>query len=225
MKLELPLFNQSAKLDVPLVKQLKDSVDCGLAGLSMIFGYYGTRKTIDELRKSIKVYKGGTYAPQLATYMIKNGFDVTIVTAHPSLFMRKDWDKEMDMLKHFKALSKEKRFKGFKNTMKYFVEFLENGGKIEVHAPNRNDIESEISHGRPLGALMTTRFLNGKTPRLNFHFNVITGIDKKFVYTNDPADGVMGGKKKYLIEDFFYGLYTSAYGDIDNACLIKIRKK
>ena len=34
-----------------------------------------------------------------------------------------------------------------------------------------------------------------------------------------------GGKHKYEINDFMYAIYASAYGDIDNASIMKIRKK
>jgi len=71
---------------------------------------------------------------------------------------------------------------------------------------------------------MTTNFIYGKEPKFNFHFNIITGIDDKYVYVNDPLPDSRGGKKKYTKKDFFYGLYASAYGDLDNVSLLLVRK-
>lgn len=64
------------KLDVPIIRQEKDSVDCGLACLSMLMKYSGIEKSLSELKKEIKVYEGmGTYAPQLGKYLVENGFN------------------------------------------------------------------------------------------------------------------------------------------------------
>jgi hypothetical protein len=35
----------------------------------------------------------------------------------------------------------------------------------------------------------------------------------------------LGGNKKYPIDEFFYGLYASIYGDFDNGCLMLFRKR
>jgi len=70
---------------------------------------------------------------------------------------------------------------------------------------------------------MTTNFIYSDKPVFNFHFNVVTGIDDNYVYVNDPLWDGRGGKNKYTITEFLYGLYASAYGDLDNASLIKIK--
>ncbi len=57
------MFN--IKLNVPLIRQDKDSRDCGLAGLCMILNYYGIKTSISELKEEIEVDKKGTYVTQL----------------------------------------------------------------------------------------------------------------------------------------------------------------
>lgn len=59
----------------------------------------------------------------------------------------------------------------------------------------------------------------------NFHFNIITGIDEKHIYVNDPMWDYRGGEQKYEINDFMYAIYASTYGDLDNASIMKIKKK
>jgi ABC-type bacteriocin/lantibiotic exporter with double-glycine peptidase domain len=56
------------KLNVPIVFQKQGSVDCGLVCLSMILAYYGKNFSIEGMRKEIKVYKEGTYTPQLGVF-------------------------------------------------------------------------------------------------------------------------------------------------------------
>jgi uncharacterized protein YvpB len=57
----------------------------------------------------------------------------------------------------------------------------------------------------------------------NFHLNIITGIDEENIYVNDPLQDI-GGKKSYSIKDFFFGLYASTYGNLDNGCLIVVKR-
>ena len=212
------------KIEVPLIKQPKDTVECGFACLNMLLEYYGEKSSIGELKKEIKITKEGTFVPQIGSWLLEHGFDVEIVTLHPSLFTKKDIGISLrEVKKRFEALT----FKSEKDkeTSKYFIDFLDKGGKINVKIPNKTDIEEEINGKRPLFALLTSNFLLGSKPTFNFHFCVVTGIDDEFIYVNDPLWDKRGGKNKYLIEDFFYGLYASAYGCIDNACLVKVRKK
>ncbi len=211
-------------LNVPLVIQKKNSKDCGLVGLEMILKYHGINKSIKDLKKYLKVDKSGTYAPQLGSYMINNGFDVEIITLHPGLFTKKDEGmNKKDVLKrfeYFKSISKKRQNK---KVLSYFIDYLNDGGKINVKIPDSMDIKEEIENKNPMGALLTSNFLNGDKPKFNFHFNVVRGIDKQFIYVNDPSWDKRGGRKRYLIKDFLFGLYSSSYGDLDNGCLIKFK--
>jgi hypothetical protein len=215
------------RLDVPLIRQKKDSVDCGLAGLSMLMKYYGIDKSISELKKSIKTYEGiGTYAPQLGKYLIENGFKVEIVTMNPYLFTKKFKNKpKKELIKYFEEFYKKNKKESFKEPSRFFKEFLEAGGKLNLRIPDIDDIKKEISNKRPLGALITSNFLLYDKPSFNFHFNIITGIDNKFIYVNDSLPDKRGGKHKYKINDFMYAIYASAHGDLDNASIIKIKKQ
>jgi len=216
------------KLNVPLIRQPKDSEDCGIAGLAMLFKYYKVPISFEDIKKEVEIDVGiGTYAPQLGLYLIKHGFDVEIVTMHPKVFTLQDIGiSKQKITDRLNAQQKESKIERDKKVLGYFIEFLKKGGKMDVKIPAIEDIQSEIDNNNPVGALMTTNFINNNAPRFNFHFNVITGYDKDKVYTNDPLwDKTIGGKKKYTIQQFYYGLYASAYGDIDNASLMKIRMK
>jgi hypothetical protein len=50
------------------------------------------------------------------------------------------------------------------------------------------------------------------------------GIEK-YIYVNYPMWDKRGGRHKHLHEDFICGIYASAYGDLDNASIIKIKKR
>ncbi len=212
------------RLDVPLIRQYVNTNDCGLAGIAMLLKYYNINISYKKLKELIDVDSVGTYAPQLGSFLIKHGFQPTIITMQPFLFTKKSEkfsrDDLIEEVSNFKV--KNRRIKKAK---KYFVDFLRDGGNLIVKVPVIEDIINEIKEKRPVCALMTTNFMNNNTPIFNFHFNIVTGFDRKYVYTNDPLWDRRGGRKKYLIQDFFYGLYASAFGDIDNASLMLVRKK
>jgi ABC-type bacteriocin/lantibiotic exporter with double-glycine peptidase domain len=97
------------KLNVPIIRQKKDSVDCGLACLSMLMKYYGIDRSISDMKNDIKVYEGlGTYAPQIGKYLIKNGFEIEIITMNPYLFTKRFQNKSKeDLIKYFDELHKK----------------------------------------------------------------------------------------------------------------------
>src|SRR3989344_5965826 len=148
------------KLEVPLVKQAENSVDCGLAVVNMITSYHKKKITFAKIKSEVKTDKLGTYNPQLGSYLIKKGFDVEIVTFNPGLFTNKDKGKsKTELLAHFEKLLKTKKARNAKKVIRYFIEFLKDGGKLEVRIPNPEDIKAEIKNKRPLIAVLTSNFL------------------------------------------------------------------
>ena len=212
------------KLDVPLVRQPKDSVDCGVAVLNMITKYHGLDISYSGIRSKIRVFKDGTYCPQLGSLLIRLGFNVELVTFNPALFTLKDVGKTQgEVVRHLQNLLETKKPTTDKRVIRFLLTFIKNGGVVTVKIPSEEDIKEEIESRRPLIVVLTSNFLVTSKPKFNLHFNVVTGIDEKYVYANDPAWDERGGKHKYLIPDYFYGIYASAK-DPDNPTFIKIRK-
>ena len=215
------------ELQVPIIRQEIQSSDCGIAALSMIMSYYGINKSIADIKDSVKVYEGiWTYMPQLGEYLLQNGFDVEIITMNPLIFTKQfEIKTQEELIKYFDKLETENTKEKSKEPLLFFKKFLKAGGRITPKIPNIHDFKEEISNNRPIIALVTSNFLWSDKANFNFHFNIITGIDENYIYVNDPMWDNRGGKHKYEINDFMYAIYASAYGDIDNASIMKIRKK
>lgn len=213
------------QLDVPLIKQKKDSVDCGLAAVAMILNYYGFKADIESLRREIKVYKLGTYVPQLGLYFIKKGFKVTMTTLNPYLFTLHDKNMtQKEITQRLKNVLKNKKKPLNKKSIKFSLEFIKAGGEIEVKIPDANDIKIELNNKRPLIAILTPNIFESDKPKFCLHFNVATGVKGDYVYANDSLWDHRGGKKKYLINDFLYGIYAGTHASFDNGCIMKIEK-
>lgn len=213
-------------LAVPLIRQAKGSSDCGVACIGMILKYYGIKKSIEEIKKDVEVFEGGTYMPQLGNYFLSQNFEVEIITMNPHLFnasFKKTSQKKMlsYLQNKLEAVQKENQ----KRCITFFIEFLQAGGKLTIAPPTTVNIKSEMKHKRPALALLTSAVLSKKAIQFNFHYNVITGIDSKHIIVNDPGAGVLGGKHTYPIDDYLYALYASAHGEGDNASMMKIRYK
>jgi hypothetical protein len=193
----------------------------------MMLEYFGIRKTTEELCKEVKVVKDlGTFTPQWACYLMRNGFHTEVITQNPKLFTTRDRNKSRAHLR--KVL--EDRLKNAKSTLdrkaiQSYLDYLAAGGKLTVRIPDEHDIRGEIEQGRPLLAELTSNWLLGKRRSYNFHFNVVTGIDDSSIYVNDPIWDNAGGKQKYRIQDFLFAMYAASLGTPDEGALMKLRPK
>ena len=210
-------------LDVPLCRQKKDSKDCGIVCVQMILAFYKKEKTFKEIKEYIEVHEEGTYAPQIGSYFIKNGFNVEILTLHPSLFTLKNIGKSQTFIQeHIKNLGKTATSEFDKKALRYFEEYLLLGGRLTPQIPAIEDVQQSINKKQPLIALLTSNFLTESQPSFNFHFNVITGYTDGEIFHNDPLDDHRGGKHKTSLQNFFFGMQASIYGGLDNGSLMKI---
>lgn len=216
-------------LQVPLVTQAEQSSDCGPASLAMLLEYYQVPFEFEEMKRELGVYSWGTVTPQLGTYLLKNGFDVEIVTMHPALFsLHSQFVGTEDLKKHL--LSVEPKMKGEFDpiALTKFIEFIDAGGTIVPRVPLLKDLEEEIEAARPVLVPITHWFLHQTDlpPRFSIHFNIVTGFDESTISVNDPDWGKpFGGRHTIKRNDFLYAMYASAKGGIDDACIMKVKRR
>jgi len=208
------------QINIPLIRQDRDSVDCGLACTAMVLEYYGIKTEIENLKRETKVYKFGTFAPQLGLILLKKGLKVSITTLNPGLFTLKDEKLSQAEIVDKLEESILKKKGTNKLALKYFIEFCRNNGKINVRIPETSEIKENILKKQPVIALLTSNFLQGDNADLNYHFNVITGFDADSFYINDPLWNKFGGEKRFAQKDYLYAIHASVAGDLDNGSLM-----
>ena len=91
--------------------------------------------------------------------------------------------------------------------------------------PDIKDVRDEIEAGRPLLVTTDTNFLYGDTGMYFLHANTITGIDDTHIYVNDSYWDYRGGKHKYLVSDYMFGIHMATHGNFNNGSLLKIKPR
>jgi predicted double-glycine peptidase len=219
-------MNKMKKLKIRRFLQKASSKDCGPASTQAILDYYGIKKSAEELSKHLTYADLGTSLYDNGTVVLKNGLRAVAITANPILFSFADRVKlktKLQVEKHLAALakSKAKELKDKKLGIKIFQRFLKSGGEVRLAIPRFEHIRSAIDAGHPVLALVYPRAF-GSYDRF-FHFVVVHGYDSRFVYISDPLPSAK--KNKVPIDDFMYGLHSSACGDVDNGSLLIVSKK
>jgi len=214
---------RKALLDVPLVRQMENSGDCGIMALEMLLEYYGVGVPIEVFRRELGPGVGGYCMGQLGSYLLGQGFAVETVSLHPSLFTNGDKGKTpAEVLDHLRHYRDRGRIVDTRE-LRHLITYLEEGGGFHVKIPDAEDIRTEIAAGRPLLTVLSANWLRGAEPENYMHFNTITGIDDAHIYVNDPLWDERGGRQAYPIADYLYAIYagTMSNGDADNGCLLK----
>lgn len=217
------------QLDVKLVRQPEDSNECGVACVSMIADFYNLQLEYSEIKDELGVYSWGTTTPQLGRFFLNHGFDVEIIGLHPALFQSgvefKDSAELLQYLRKMRTVLKD----GYDAiSIEHFIEFVKEGGGITPRIPTVMDIETELAAESPVLIPLSHWFLHQTTmpPRFSIHFNVISGVHGGEFTVHDPDWGSdFGGIHNINKDLLMYAMYVSAKGGIDDACIMKIKKR
>lgn len=216
-------------LTVPILRQAKNSIECGIVSLEMVYAFYGIKISHENICQEISFSDIGTYMPQLGGHAIVTGFHSTIITHNPRLIYKEDEGLSQDaLLDRFMQLDKTNFAKSDVLCLSYFIDFIQKHGRVLPKIPDIDDIRSQIDLGRPLIALINSAPLytieDKNSFNDTFHIVVVTGYDEIYVYINDPIWNKHGGAQKYAHRDFFFALYASSLGDFDNGSLLTLTK-
>jgi len=181
------------RLKIPTKKQNKKSLHCCIVCLQMVMEYFGTKVSLEELLKQIKLYKNiGTWLADEGKIALKYGFN-TFFCYHNSYILDKDTEnlseKDIDKLKKYLKDIKRKKYKepGFKKReIRKNIEYIELGGKFSTKVPNLDLINRFLKRRVPVIVALSTNSLDGKPDKRSGHCIVIVGKEGNKYVINDP---------------------------------------
>ncbi len=205
------------KIDIEVFFQTNKTQDCGPVCTQMVLNHFGKGKKLEEIKTKVNYVLGGTYIYDNGLVILNEGLNVELITANPLLFKQEDravLKNEKSILKHITAIKRKKNAK--KEALGIFQDFIKHGGKVKVEIPSLDHINKAIDQNKLIIALLYGGAL-GKNEG-GFHFVVVTGYKKGFVYINNPGKKTRQGW--FPEDDFLYALYSSTCADVDNGSLL-----
>jgi hypothetical protein len=205
------------RANIPLLRQPVNSSLCGEACLKMLYGYYGVKKSIyqirDELQNIRKTFKNGSLLFELALHLVRGGFgcEMKMWPASNNVFACKKFQQisQADLLKELRALFKKSKVSRYLDC-RLLLKFIEEGGKVIPKITQLKEIKERISDG--IIVLLNYSYLNSKiVPCVNDvgHFAVPVEISKGKIILNDPHF-----KENVILaeHEFLFMFYTADAG-------------
>jgi hypothetical protein len=196
-----------------------------LAATSMILQYHGLNISIADLEKDKNAKEKDIGS--IGIYLLQHGFGVEIVMFHPRLFTINNRNMSTkELIGYFQArIGNKDNIKWDDDILRHLISFIEHGGEVIVKISDDNDIRQEIEAGRPLLVTADTNFLYGKEANYYLHANVIIGMENEYIYVNDSLWDERGGKRRYKIKDYIFGIHSATHGNFNNGHLLKVKPR
>lgn len=194
---------------IKLIKATITKKWCGPACLRMAYEYLNpsSKTNIRKIAKQMKDY-GGLYEFQLGVNALKKGFYVRKIgfdpTLHPGEYLHLNYTQDQifkDLVRRM-LMKKEKIKKFVKNygkrptgwgelltNLKGEIEFLDNGGILEVRIPEFKDLEEIIKKDNIPILSIDRKILYGGGIGERLHFVIVNNIDKGKVIIENPTKG------------------------------------
>lgn len=137
-------------LKVPLANQPKNSSLCGPYGLQMLYSFYRIPRTADQITKDIPMFSWGAFVSDLATDLVKHGFDVKYVAWESRYFPRTYQSmSQAAMARDLRMRARKQKEKDMPAAFKGLANFIEQGGVLEPRIVKLKEIIAAIRSGQP----------------------------------------------------------------------------
>ena len=209
------MTTRSVRVDIPHYRQPNGSPMCGEACLKMIYGMYGIKKSIYDIRQEITKFSGcfrgrrGNLLFELGIHLLQNGFDIEISSwpSYENNFACKRF-QSMDQKTLKEALLQLFKVAGGSRTLdcRMMKKFMEKGGKFSTRVATFRELRKRIKSG--IIVLIQTSYINsnilpyGGNPA---HFVVPVEFKGRKISWLDPY---LKNETTVNKEEFLFMLYT-----------------
>ena len=176
----------------------EDEDDCGPTCIAMTTGI-----SLNQVKKQVPIHKRGTYAPQLASYILSQGYRVEYTYFNPNVTTLKEEGKNAEYLRD-KIRGMRCKDDDCRKAYSYMYHYL-GQGRLQVQIPTVTLLEHYLDNGYAGIALMTNVYMSEDTKTwLNYHFTVLVShTDTDFViYDPEEKEPLVIPKEKYLLSVF-----------------------
>lgn len=166
-------------LDIPYVRQPKNSAWCGAASAAMILKWYGVSMTQKQIAKELPITKKGVSMGRLGQFFLRKGFDATVQFwlqgLEPQIRGLQGNIENPFLIKALERGIRQKRHSRTRDICKEMRTFVKCGGNIFLEPILTRDIEKEIRRKHPIILQIDSNFPDYVGRTQNGHYVVING--------------------------------------------------
>jgi hypothetical protein len=141
-----------------------DLTTCGPTCLHAVYRFFGQDLPLSQVIAEVpKVEGGGTLAVILACHALARGFGARIYSYNLQIFDPKwfatDGEPKPDLAERLRLQAQHKRSVKLRGATKYYLQFLEQGGKLRMRDLTAGILRKYLKRGLPLLAGLSSTFL------------------------------------------------------------------
>lgn len=167
-------------LDVPYIRQPKESVWCGAASAAMVLKWYGVNMSQKQIAKELPITKRGVSMGRLGQFFLKEGFDATVQFwlqgLEPQMHGLVGGIEKTSILEALQKGMRQRRHFRTRDTCKEMFTFVRHGGNVCLNPPFLRDIEKSIQQKQPIILQIDSNFGEHQGRTQQGHYVVVKGI-------------------------------------------------
>lgn len=167
-------------LDVPYIRQPRDSFWCGAASATMILKYYGIHVNQKKVAEELSISNTGVGVGTLGQYFLRKGFDATIQFwlqgLEPKTRGFQGGLRDSFVMEALECGIRQHKHLCTQKLCKQILAFVKHGGNVYLQPPLMRDIEKEIHQKHPVILMIDSNFRDSANRTQCGHYIVVTGI-------------------------------------------------
>ena len=215
-----------------------DDASCGPTCLHAVYRFFGDKVSLDEVVAETRMLKeGGTLASLLGAHALQRGYGATIHPYNLDIWDPTWFQQPTDLRQKLTAQLEFEPDETFQFVSRKYLEFLEQGGKIEFRELTARLLREYLKRGVPVLTTLSATYLymeprevwaTGEADDVrgepSAHFVIIFGLDedRRYVSIADPlgADQPFGSHIYHVRFERLIGAILLGVLSYDSALLV-----